>query len=169
MARGRQSSLVVLLTATKRNEWEALQRRPTISVGRARRARMGWLRADGLSLAEVARRVEVAPRVVATWITRDRRQGLPGLGDNARPGRPPGFPPPAGAVPLVKRACARPELCGRSLSPWDGTELARALVQAGVTESISPSTVRRILAHHKRKPWRPHRWLSPQYPRDAAF
>ena len=62
MARGRKSSLVVLLTATKRSELAALQRRTTISAGLARRARMVLLRADGCSLVEVARRVEVAPR-----------------------------------------------------------------------------------------------------------
>lgn len=83
-------------------------------------------------------------------------------------GAPRAFPPEV-AVHLVKLACERPELCGRSLSQWDCTELARALVQSGVTESISPSTVRRILAHHKLKPWRHHMWLSPKYPRDAAF
>jgi hypothetical protein len=83
-------------------------------------------------------------------------------------GAPRAFPPDV-AVHLVKVACERPERCGRSLSQWDCTELARALVQSGVTESISASTVRRILAHHKLKPWRPPRWLSPKYPRDAAF
>jgi hypothetical protein len=77
--------------------------------------------------------------------------------------------PPAVAVPLVQWAGERPELCGRSLSQWDGTELARALVQSGVTESLAPSTVHRILAPHKRKPWRHPMWLSPQSPRAAAF
>ena len=98
MARGRKSSLVVLLTATKRSELEALPRRTTISVGLARRARMVLLRADGASLADVARRVEVAPRVVAKWIKRYRQQGLRGLGDKARPGRPPGFSPRGGCA-----------------------------------------------------------------------
>jgi DDE superfamily endonuclease len=42
-------------------------------------------------------------------------------------------------------------------------------MESGGTDSISPSTVRRILAHHKLKPWRHHMWLSPKYPRDAAF
>jgi transposase len=83
-------------------------------------------------------------------------------------GVPRAFPPEV-AVHLVKLACERPELCGRSLSQWDCTELARALIQSGVTESISPSTVRRILAHHKLKPWRHHMWLSPKHPRDATF
>ena len=96
-----------------------------------------------------------ASRAYAVW-ERKRARGAPRA-----------FPSEV-AVHLVKLACARPELCGRSLSQWDYTELARALVQAGVTESLSASTVRRLLAHHKRKPWRHPRWLSPQYPRDAA-
>src|SRR5262245_758261 len=93
MARGRKSSLVVLLTAAKRSELEALQRRTTVSAGLARRARMVLLRATGSSLADVAHQVGVAPRVVAKWIKRYHQQGLRGLGDKARPGRPPGFPP----------------------------------------------------------------------------
>ena len=88
MARGRKSSLVVLLTATKRSELEALQRRTTISAGLARRARMVLLRAEGCSLVDVARRVEVAPRVVSKWIKRYRQKGLPG--------RPPVFSPRGG-------------------------------------------------------------------------
>jgi transposase len=70
---------------------------------------------------------------------------------------------------VVKLACERPDLVGRSLSQWDSTELARQLVRDGVGISISPQTVQRILAHHKLKPWRHHLWLSPTVPRDAAF
>ncbi len=66
-------------------------------------------------------------------------------------------------------ACERPDNLGRSLSQWDCTELARQLVADGIAESISASTVRRILAHHKLKPWRHHMWLSPKHPRDAEF
>jgi hypothetical protein len=45
-------------------------------------------------------------------------------------GVPRAFPPEV-AVHLVKLACERPDLCGRSLSQWDCTELARALVESG--------------------------------------
>jgi hypothetical protein len=73
------------------------------------------------------------------------------------------------ALYVVKLACERPDVIGRSLSQWDSAELARQLVRDGVVGAISPQTVQRILAHHKLKPWRPHLWLSPQVPRDAAF
>ncbi len=70
---------------------------------------------------------------------------------------------------LVKIACERPDMLGQSLSPWDGLELARQLQREGIVEHISAETVRRILEHHKLKPWRHHTWLSPTTPRDAAF
>lgn len=48
-------------------------------------------------------------------------------------------------------------------------ELARRLTEEGIAESISPDTVRRILEHHKLKPWRKHLWLTPKAPRDENF
>lgn len=79
------------------------------------------------------------------------------------------FFPPEVAMDVVKLACERPDLVGRSLSQWDATELARHVVHDGVVPSISPQTVQRILAHHKLKPWRHHLWLSPKVPRDDVF
>ena len=46
---------------------------------------------------------------------------------------------------VVKIACERPDVLGRSLSQWDCTEIARQLVRDGVVSSISAATVHRIL------------------------
>jgi transposase len=73
------------------------------------------------------------------------------------------------ALYVVKIACERPDVVGRSLSQWDRVALARQLVRDGVVDQISPQTLQRILAHHKLPPWRHHLWLSPTVPRDAAF
>ena len=70
---------------------------------------------------------------------------------------------------MVKIACERPDDLGRSLSQWDCTEVARRLKRAGVVAPISAETVRRILLHHRLKPWRVKVWLSPKVPRDAVF
>lgn len=43
------------------------------------------------------------------------------------------------------------------------------MIRDGVVDSISPSSVQRILASQKLKPWRVHHWLSSNVPRDAAF
>jgi len=77
--------------------------------------------------------------------------------------------PPVVAMHLVKLACDLPEAQGRSLSLWTCAELARALREAKVVDSISPQSVQRILESHKLKPWRVHYWLSPKAPRDEAF
>lgn len=73
------------------------------------------------------------------------------------------------ALHVVKIACERPDDCGRSLCQWDCAEIARTLVAEGLVDDISDETVRRILSHHKLKPWRHHLWLSAKKPRDAAF
>lgn len=73
------------------------------------------------------------------------------------------------ATYLVKLACELPDLRGRSLSAWDCAELARTLVRDGVVDSISTSSVQRILASQKLRPWRVHHWLSAKVPRDDAF
>lgn len=69
----------------------------------------------------------------------------------------------------VKLACELPALHGLPVSQWDCTELARALVESGVTRAISPDTVRRILVSHELRPWRVHAWLSPRVARDQTF
>jgi len=79
-----------------------------------------------------------------------------------------GFPPEV-AMHVVRLACERPDILGRSLSQWDGAELARQLIVDGIVEDISAATVRRILAAHQLKPWRHHLWLHPKQPRDATF
>jgi transposase len=77
--------------------------------------------------------------------------------------------PPEVAIHAVKIACERPDDRGRSLSTWFCSDIAQQLAAEGVVASISTSTVQRILASHKLKPWRTHMWLSPKHPRDAEF
>jgi hypothetical protein len=70
---------------------------------------------------------------------------------------------------LVKLACELPEADARSLSTWTCAELARALIRDGMVDTISASSVQRILASEKLKPWRVHHWLSSKVPRDDRF
>lgn len=77
--------------------------------------------------------------------------------------------PPIVATHLVKLACELPEDEARSLSTWTCSELARTLVRDGVADTISASSVQRILASEKLKPWRVHHWLSSKVPRDDQF
>jgi len=74
------------------------------------------------------------------------------------------------AAHLVKLACELPDDDQRrSLSLWTCAELARALNEAKVVDTISPQSVQRLLESHHLKPWRVHFWLSPKAPRDEVF
>ena len=165
---GRHSAIHIEMNDDTRTTLTGWLRKQKTPVGLAKRARAMLLLADGSSFAATARQVELRERHVRKWALRFATQGIDGLLDKKRPGRQPVFSP-AVALDVVKLACERPDVVGRSLSQWDSAELARQLVRDGVVEAISPQTVQRILAHHKLKPWRHHLWRSPQVPRDAAF
>ena len=101
-----------------------------------------WPRA---SQSAVAQAVGVQRTVVRKWAKRFLAQRLDGLSDAPGRGAKGGFPPEV-AIHVVRLACERPDLLGRSLSQWDCTELARQLIAEGIVEDISAATVRRILA-----------------------
>jgi len=105
-------------------QWLRRQKTP---IGLAKRAQAILLRADGQTFAATARQVGLRERHVRTWALRFAMQGIDGWSDNKRPGRRPVFSP-AVALYVVKIACERPDVVGRSLSQWDSAELARQLV-----------------------------------------
>src|SRR5215208_6810677 len=63
------------------------------------RARTILMLADGVSQAEVARRVGLRRRIVRKWAERFVDRGLLGLNDAPRSGRPPRFSPDRGDAP----------------------------------------------------------------------
>jgi DDE superfamily endonuclease/homeodomain-containing protein len=165
---GRRSALHMAVADQTRATLGGWLRRQKTPGGLAKRAHAMFLLAEGQTFAATARQVGLRERHVRKWALRIVAQGIEGWSDQKRPGRRPVFPP-AVALYVVKLAGERPDVAGRSLSPWDSAELARQLVRHGVVAAISPQTVQRILAHHTLQPWRHHRWLSPHVPRDAAF
>jgi transposase len=86
MARGRKTSLTIPLTPAQRQTLLAWQRATTISAGRARRARIILLVADGIPISDVAATVGISRRFVYKWVQRFLEQGLEGLADKPRPG-----------------------------------------------------------------------------------
>lgn len=86
----------VSVSPEQRNELEAWLRRQTTPAGLARRARAMLLLADGHHVSETARLVGMQRRHLYKWIERFREQGVAGLRDGKRPGRPPVFSPRGG-------------------------------------------------------------------------
>jgi Winged helix-turn helix len=90
---GPRTTRTIVLAPEQRAELEHLQRSPSVAAGLARRARIVLLAADQLRLQQIAVRVGVQRRVVREWLDRFRAQGLAGLQDRPRSGRPRTFPP----------------------------------------------------------------------------
>src|SRR4030095_5397342 len=85
MARGRITSLTIRLTPAQRRTLLAWQRATTISAGRARRARIIFLMAEGVPITGIAATVGISRRFVYKWAQRFLEKGVEGLAD--KPGR----------------------------------------------------------------------------------
>lgn len=86
--RGRKPALTVELDGAVRQTLEGWLRATSTPLGKARRARALLLLADGVAYVETARRVGLADRHVRKWVRRFVRDGLDGLEDLPRSGRP---------------------------------------------------------------------------------
>ncbi|MEC3974367.1 IS630 family transposase [Amycolatopsis sp. H20-H5] len=129
------------------------------------RAWIVLLAAQRWSNAAIAIEVGIGVDTMRTWRGRFAAQGLAGLLDRARSGRPPRFSPVQ--VAQVKAlACQLPVRAGVALSRWSCPELAREVVGQGIAEAISASTVWRWLVREAIKPWQYRSWL---FPRDPDF
>lgn len=94
-----QRQRVVSVTAKQREELDTLLRRPSIAAGLAKRARAILLLADGATVSATGRAVPMQRRHLYKWIDRFRQQGVAGLHDGKRTGRPPVFSPRSGDAP----------------------------------------------------------------------
>jgi len=131
------------------------------------RARVVLLAADGAANVEIARRVGVCVDVASKWRKRFCVEGLAGLRDRERSGRPRRFG--SEVVAGVKAmACEPPESRKVALTRWSSLELAAQAVEEGLVEAISSSTVRRWLHADAIKPWRYRSWIFPRDPHFAA-
>jgi transposase len=79
--------------------------------------------AQGMSGREVAMRLGDSPRTVAYWVRRFEQEGLAGLTDGDRPGRPRRLK--EGQIHRIDAALRRkPSDFGLSGNPWDGKTLS---------------------------------------------
>ena len=88
----RPSPFAVTPTAIQRRVLEGRLRRPTSQQREVLRARIVLAAADGEQNVQIAGRLGVAVNTVSKWRKRFVEEGLSGLGDRKRPGRPRRFP-----------------------------------------------------------------------------
>jgi len=87
MAMGRPKAVLVL-DAELREQLESLANSRSLPAGLVRRAKIILLSASGKTNVEIARQLETSKVTVSLWRCRFLRQGVSGLYDELRPGRP---------------------------------------------------------------------------------
>jgi hypothetical protein len=153
------------LTAAERHRLKKLARGHKSPSRDKLRARIVLDAARCLSNAQIARRCAVTVDTVRKWRGRFAAEGLDGLVDRARSGRPPMFTP-VQIAEVKALACQLPAETGAPLSVWSCPDLAREAVGAGIADALSASTVRRWLAADAIKPWQHRSWI---FIRDPDF
>jgi transposase len=89
----RTSPYNVALSAEQRDELEARARRYTLPYRDVVRAKIVLMAAAGLDNDEIAARLDTRREIVSKWRKRFFEQGLAGLEERPRGGRPPAFSP----------------------------------------------------------------------------
>ena len=89
----RKSPYVLKLSTEQRRELETRSRRYTLPYRDVMRAKIVLLAATGMANDEIAARRDTRREIVSKWRKRFFEQGLAGLEERPRGGRPPVFPP----------------------------------------------------------------------------
>jgi transposase len=117
----------ITLNEDERRQLERMIARPKAEARYVERARMVLWAAQGQSNKAIARRLETREARVSRWRTRFEREGLEGLHDAPRPGRPPLDP----EMTLRARVLAKlDEPPPEGFARWNGPLLAGALGDA---------------------------------------
>lgn len=97
---------------------------------------------------------------VRTWRCRFAAEGITGLADRPRSGRPPVF---AATVRAEIKALAWPLPADHTLplSRWSCADRAREAITRGITPTLSESTDSRWLDADAIKPWHRRSWIFP--------
>ena len=91
--RGRKSKLLIEIPPATKDTMESLWRAQNTPVGLARRVRGMLLLHQQTTFVEAAKQAGLAERHLRKWAKRFQQDGLAGLYDRPRPGRPPRFSP----------------------------------------------------------------------------
>lgn len=140
MANGAAPGLV--LAAGDRERLEQVTRSATVASAAARRARIILLAAEGLANHQIANMVGVSRPTVNLWRGRYQVDGMAGLVDQARPGRPSRVD-----ESRVIAATLKPPPKSLGVTHWSSRLLAQRV-------GLDHSTVARVWKKYGVKPWK---------------
>jgi transposase len=115
---------VIILSQDEQEQLRAMRRQPKAQARYVERAQIILRAAEGMASKEIARQLRVGPAMVSKWRTRFEREGLSGLHDDHREGRPPLLNEDEFRVRLLEQL-DQPAPSGHAR--WDGRLLAQVL------------------------------------------
>jgi transposase len=151
----------IILAHNAREELQTLLRAHTTPQSLALRARI-VLRAaavDQPTNRQIGHAFGCSNLTVGKWRRRYLALGLPGLQDAHRSGRPPTITTPT-RVQVISVASTLPQDQDRPVTRWTLDEIVAALLDALHTETVSRSSVWRILQDIDLKPHKSEYWLN---------
>jgi transposase len=114
------------LTAEERVALDKLAHARTAPARRVERARIIWYASQGQSAPAIAEQLRLDADTARGWIRRFNAEGLAGLEDRPRAGRPPTYSP-AQVAEVVAAALTAPEALGLPFACWTLDRLAAYL------------------------------------------
>jgi len=114
----------IQLTEDQRRALESLLRQPKAQARFVERARIILWAEEGLSNVQIARRLDTRLARVSKWRTRFAAEGLDGLWDDFRPGRPTVHDVPENEKRLLEKLDQKPP---SGFAQWNGPLLAKSL------------------------------------------
>ena len=112
------------LTEAEREQIKRLSQARTAPARAVERARMIQLASEGLSVPLIAQRLARAEKVVRRWVVRFNAEGLNGLQDKPRSGRPATYSREEVGV-VVETALTDPKEVGQAFGSWTFARLER--------------------------------------------
>ena len=155
--------VAIQLVADERDALERMVRTSTAAQRDVLRANIVLLAAEGHANSMITEMLGVEENTVGKWRRRFAKRRIAGLRDEPRSGRPPKFTARQ-KTRVLKKATQRPRDHGVPFSHWDSAALSRLAVEAGIAESIHPTTVWRWLNEADLKPHRVQYWLRSEDP-----
>ena len=145
------------LSKAQRLELRRLLRRGKTEARVYRRGHMVLAADQGVSKSAVARRFGTNRYRVGLWVNRVQAEGLDGLRDRPRPGRPKTISA-LERHEVIAAACRAPREFGVERTVWSHEAIADTLRSSEIVEQISASSVGRILLAGDVKPHRVKMW-----------
>lgn len=144
----------IVLREDERLELEAVVRAGSSAQSLVKRARVVLLAAEGKDNREIGRLVGLSEKAVGKWRRRFSRGRPAALRDAPRSGRPSRYTAEQKAR-VLQKATQAPRDNGLPFSHWSSVDLAKLAKDAGIADSIHPTTVWRWL---NSADLQPHRW-----------